>query len=400
MITMLLRVVGRQCARPMRRAVVLMAVTAVLEGALYALVAPVLHRLLGPEPAQTWPWMGGLAVGVAGFLVLRYLTDLSAMRVAASMMRGMYRRLGEHLAELPIGWYTGARVGDLSVTASRGLLSAMGAVVHLLGPFIAAIVTPLTVVVVIIALDWRLGLAMVLAGPVIAAIHHWAGRSAAAADAERHHRDRDATGRVIEYLQTQPELRAGGRTGERFGLLDDALRSLERSSRRSVFATLPSAVGLAVAAQAIVVALLVLGAYFALGGRIGVVEVLTVVVISVRCVDPLLNLSELGGQLRSARTELDRLDEVLRAQPLPQPQQPIAPSGHAIELMGVTVRRNDHTILDGVSLTVPEGQRLAIVGRRGRARAQCCRCSHGSLTSPPGRCGLAALMSVTSTPRS
>ena len=38
------------------------------------------------------------------------------------------------------------------------------------------------------------------------------------------HPDHEATGRVIEYLQAQPVLRAGGRTNERFRLLDDSLR--------------------------------------------------------------------------------------------------------------------------------------------------------------------------------
>lgn len=45
-------------------------------------------------------------------------------------------------------------------------------------------------------------------------------------DAERAQRNHEATGRVIEYLQAQPVLRAGGRTVERFRLFDDGLREV------------------------------------------------------------------------------------------------------------------------------------------------------------------------------
>ena len=58
--------------------------------------------------------------------------------------------------------------------------------------------------------------AALAAVPVVAAIQIWTGRSMAAADAERTERTKEATGRVIEYLQAQPVLRAGCRTAERF----------------------------------------------------------------------------------------------------------------------------------------------------------------------------------------
>lgn len=83
--------------------------------------------------------------------------------------------------------------------ASRGVLQAMSVIAHLLAPLVAASVTPATIVVVLFAFDWRMGLAAVAAAPVVVAIQIRAGRSTAATDAERHEREQDATGRVIEY---------------------------------------------------------------------------------------------------------------------------------------------------------------------------------------------------------
>jgi ATP-binding cassette subfamily B protein IrtB len=368
MIRMLLRVLGDEYAQPMRRTVALMTTTAVVEGLLYALLVPVLRALFGSTPSDAWPWLIAFAACVAVYAVLRYTSDLSGMRVGTTMLRGMYHRLGDHLARLPIGWYNAARVGEVSVMASRGLLAAMGVSAHLLGPFISACVTPLTIIVVVTAFNWQLGLAALVAAPLVVATQVWTARSTAANDAENTQRSNEASARVIEFLQAQPVLRAGGRSTERFSLLDDALRDVERSSRRQTLSVLPGAVGITLTVQAVFTALLVAGTYLALNGDIGAAEVLTILVLAARSADPLLSLSDISGKLRGARAELDRLDKVLRTEPLPEASEPVRPQRFDLEFDSVTFRHGDRVVLDGVSLSVPQGQRLAVVGPSGAGK--------------------------------
>ncbi|WP_261987451.1 ABC transporter ATP-binding protein [Actinomadura sp. HBU206391] len=365
---MLLRVLGHEYAPPVRRTVALMTTTAVVEGLSYALLVPVLRALFGSTPGDARPWLIAFGAAVAFYAVLRYVSDLSGFLAGTTLLRGMYHRLGDHLARLPIGWYGAGRVGEVSVLASRGVLQAMSVIAHLLGPLISACVTPLTIVVVMLAFDWRMGLAALVAVPVVAAIQVWTGRSMAATDAERAERDHEATGRVIEYLQAQPVLRAGGRTVERFRLLDDSLRELQRASRRSALSALPGILGLTLTVQGMFTVLLVLGTYLALG-NVGAAEVLAILVLAARCADPLLSLAGIGGQLRGARSELSRLDTVLRTEPLPQAGEPILPVGHDLELDSVAFRHGDRTVLNDVSLPVPEGQRLAVVGPSGAGKS-------------------------------
>lgn len=369
MIRMLLRVLGRQYARPLRRTVTLMTATAITEGLSYALLVPLLRALFGSTPDDAWPWLVAFGAAIALYAALRYISDLSGFVVGTALLRGMYHRLGDHLARLPIGWYEAGRLGEVSVLASRGVLQAMSVIAHLLAPFISASVTPLTIVAVMLAFNWQLGLAASAAVPIVAAIQLWTARSMATGDAERAARDDEATGRVIEYLQAQPALRAGGRTAERFRLLDDSLRDVERASRRSTLSALPGAVGLTLTVQAMFTGLLALGAYLALDGDIGVVEVLTVLVLAARCADPLLSLSDIGGRLRGARSVLARLDEVLRTEPLPEPNEPVQPAGHDLEFESVTFRYGERTVFDDASLSVPQGRRLAVVGPSGAGKS-------------------------------
>ncbi|CAL9491043.1 Iron import ATP-binding_permease protein IrtB [Streptomyces sp. enrichment culture] len=368
MISTLLRVLGPEYAGPVRRTVALMTATALAEGLSYALLVPVLRALLGSTPEDARPWLAAFGVAVAVYAVLRYISDHSGFRVGTTMLHGMYERLGEHLARLPVGWYQPGRTGEVSVLASQGVLQAMSVIAHLLAPFISACVTPLTIVAVMLAFSWQLGLAGLAAVPLVAAVQLRTARATTATDAERVERERAATGRVIEYLQAQPVLRAGGRTGERFGLLDDSLEELSRASRRSTLSALPGVLGLAVTVQAVFTALLALGAYLALGGDIGAAEVLAVLVLAARCADPLLSLAEMSGGIRGARAELARLDDVLGTEPLPEPRAPREPAGHDVVFDAVTFRHGDRVVADGVTLSVPEGQRLAVVGPSGAGK--------------------------------
>ncbi|GGT82748.1 ABC transporter ATP-binding protein [Actinomadura citrea] len=369
MIRMLLRVLGHDHARPVRRTVALMTITAIVEGLSYALLVPVLRALFGSDPEDALPWLIAFGGAVTVYAVLRYVSDLFGFRAGTTLLRGMYHRLGDHLARLPLGWYSTGRVGEVSVLAGQGVLQTMGVIAHLLGPYISALATPATIVVVMLAFNWQLGLAALVAVPLVAAIQIWTGRSMAAGDADRHERDTEATGRVIEYLQAQPVLRAGGRSAQRFALLDDSLRELQRASRRTVLSVLPGMIGLTLVVQAMFTVLLVLGTYLALGGAIGAAEVLAILVLAARCADPLLSLADIGGKLRSARSELARLDAVLHTEPLPEAPEPIQPVGHGLELESVAFQHGDRTVFDDLSLSVPEGHRLAVVGPSGAGKS-------------------------------
>ncbi|MBB6550829.1 ABC transporter ATP-binding protein [Nonomuraea rubra] len=369
MIRTLLNLLGPDHAPPVRRTIALMTATAVAEGLSYALLVPVLRALFGNTPADARPWLVAFGAAVTAYAALRYTSDLSGFRVGTTLLRGVYHRFGDHLARLPLGWFTARRVGEVSVLAGQGVLQAMSVLAHLLAPFISAAVTPLTIVVVMLAYNRPLGLAALVAVPVVAAVQVWTGRATAAGDAERAERGDEATARVVEYLQAQPVLRSGGRTGERFQALDEALTGLQHAARRSILSALPGVLGLSLMVQAIFTALLTLGAYLALGGQAGAAELIAILVLAARCADPVLSLADSGGELRAARFELARLDAVLRTEPLPEAPEPVQPARHDVEFAFVTFRRNGRTVLDEVSLSVPEGRRLAVVGPSGAGKS-------------------------------
>lgn len=362
MIRLLLRVLGEPYGSALRRTIALMTVTAACEGLAVALLIPILRALFGPDPNAAWPWIVAFAAALAGYGVLRYLADLRGFRVGTSLLRGTYSRLGDHLATLPIGWFSASRVGELSVLAGRGVLQAMGAIAHLIGPLISALVTPATIVVVLACVDWRIGLAACAAAPLIAAVQAWTQKRTAASDADRIEREKEAAARVVEFLRAQPVLRAGSRNPERFEMLDRALRDLEAVSRRETFAAIPSAISLIGIVQTTFVALMMLTVHLVLGGGLSAADALAALILATLAANPLLSLSEIGGRIRSAHTVLSNIDRVLGTSPLPIAPEPRTPERYDLELDAVTLHARGRPLIEGLTLQVPEGHTLALVG--------------------------------------
>ncbi|TDT42710.1 ATP-binding cassette subfamily B protein [Streptomyces sp. BK208] len=368
MIRLLLRVLEESSARSVRRTLTLMALRAVAEGLSYVLLVPLLRALLGPRPDDAWPWLGGFAAAFVLCALLGHRSVAAGFRTGGELSRALHHRLGDQLARLPLGWFTPSRIGEVSGLTSRSVMQVMSVPAHRLGPLVDATFVPLTTVGVMFVFDWRLAAAALVAAPLIAAVRRATARSAAHEDAERARRSDDASARVVEYVRAQPVLRAGGRTGERFRLLDAALHAQWRGERRAALKGLPGLLGLSLGVQTVFTLVLALGTYLALDGSLGTASVLALLVLCARCVDPLLSLADLGGQMRASYGELERIDQVLRQTPLPEPERPRIPADNRLELQDVTFRRGDRAVLDGLSVRVADGGRLAIVGSSGAGK--------------------------------
>jgi ATP-binding cassette subfamily B protein len=369
MIRLLLRVLGERHSGPLRRTVAIMSVCAVVEGLSYALLIPLLRALLDGDAQDAWPWLAAFAVAVLATSVLGYFSDKSGFSTGGQLSRGLHHRIGDHLARLPLGWFTPGRIGDVSGLTSRSVMEVMSVPAHRLRPLINATLIPLSVVVVLFFFDWRLALAGLVAAPLIAGVQRWTSKATARQDAERARSSDEAAGRVVEFVRAQPVLRAGGRTGERFGLLDDALHEQWRSGRRAALSGVPGMLGLTFSVQAVFTAILALGVYLTLDGGLGAPELLAIMVLAGRCVEPLLSIADLGGIMRVSRGELERIDAVLTEPPLPRAERPAVPAHSGVQLESVSFRRGDRQVLDGLSLNVEPGRRVAVVGASGAGKS-------------------------------
>ncbi|MCO1574876.1 ABC transporter ATP-binding protein/permease [Crossiella sp. SN42] len=368
MIRSLLSVLGPAHAAPLRRMIGVMALASVLQGLAFALLVPVLRALLGPSPADAWPWLAVFAAVALAQSLAAYAAQVAGYRAGSTLSRGLHHRLGDHIASLPLGFFTGDRVGKLGQLTSGGVINVMQVPAHLLRPLIDAVLTPATVVALMYLFDWRLALAATLSAPVLYFVYQWSGALIQRTDRGRDLVIAEAGGRVVEFAQTQPVLRAFGRTVQGYRLLDEALVAQRDAGRRMITTGVWGLVGFGLVVQAAFTVLLVLGVSLALGGSLGVPELLALLVLAARFVEPLAMAADLGGVIRLGRNALHRMTELLAAPLLPEPAAPRKPGDASIELVDVSFGYDSRPVLSNVSLRVPPRSMTALVGPSGSGK--------------------------------
>ncbi|MDG4799971.1 ABC transporter ATP-binding protein [Micromonospora sp. WMMD980] len=373
MISAMAAALGPTHAGPLRRLVVLAVAAATAQGIAYALLVPLLRAVLGDRPTAALPWLAGFAAAVAVFAALTWTAQKRAFGLGRDVARALHERLGGKIIQLPLGWFTPERTGELSRLASQSVLQLMNVPAHLLRPVVTAVVTPTVVGVTLLVVEPRLGLAVVLALPLLVLVLRASNRAVAGADADRHRTMDDAAARLVEYAQAQPLLRAFGRSAGEHRLLDDALVAQSRTDHALLRRAVPGIVAFAFAVRALLGVVLLAGVHLALGGRLDAATLVAVLVLAVRLSEPLGTAAESGASLRLAGNQLAAVNQVLDAATLPEPVQPRQPGSAEVAFDDVHFAYGDRPVLRDVSFRLPERSMTALVGPSGGGKTTVAR---------------------------
>ncbi|MFD6138666.1 ABC transporter ATP-binding protein [Promicromonospora sp. NPDC060271] len=357
----------------LRRMLVWVVATAVLQGAAFVALAPFLAALLGGDASAAGQWLIVLTgLGVA-YAAAFWVGGQAGNGAATEVLRSLLDRLGDRLVELPVGWFAADRSGELADVATRGIVFASTAPYAILRPIITAFVTPATVLVGALLIDWRIALTMACAAPVMWFVYRWLSRRLAEADREHVTAVAHASSRLIELARVQPALRAAGDNTIAQRLVDDALRDQHAANRR-VHVTGGAGIGLfGGVVQLAVIAVVVVGVWLALGGELAVASLVPLLVLGVRFVEPITHSGALGGGISIANNTLDRVQAILDEPTLPEPTlpEPGAPApllDHAVRFDHVTFGYGAEPVLRDLSFEAPAGAMTAVVGPSGSGK--------------------------------
>ena len=374
MISRLFRVLGAD-AGPLRVALGGLVLGSVLSGVGFVMLVPILQALLTDDLGRAWRWTAALAVLVVVYSVVYYATQMAGYRAAIGLSRGLFRRLGDHVATLPLGWFSDDRVGRIGQLASRGVVDVMGVPAHLLRTIVSAFVTPITVIALMFLFDWRLALVAAATLPLAGLVYRWAGSLVQRAETRDSRASADAASRIVEFAQNQAVLRAFGRNVEGNALLDRALVEQRNSGRALMVTAVPGIISFALVVQLAFTLVLVAGVNETLDGSLGAAEFIALLVLAVRFTEPLVLAADLGGALRMVSNTLDRMDDLLATPTLGEGSaagSAADASGCSVELDDVSFSYKDsqdaERVLRGVSMSVPAGGLVALVGPSGSGK--------------------------------
>ena len=369
-----------------RQVTALSCIVGVVRGLSLIAFIPAAIALTSGRPAwgmNLTAWLIVLALCALASFVTEYLLAMRSYMVSFDFLSNMHRAIGDKVASLPLGSFRADTAGKMSRLVSRELMLLGEMFAHMYSPFIAAIVTSLTMLVGITVFSPALGLVCVLAIPVIAG-GVWVARTCLnSGSALKEPPAQELSHRIVEYATKQGALRACGRSSS-YDPLERAEDTYGKAARRSLIRETIGQVVNGMAAQVVVVSLIIVIGLLAVGGSVSPVEAIVSIGLLLRFTQILVDIGMLASAFETRRPVLDLSHEVLSAPELPilpassdqdptscdqdpvSPDQDPACSGSAVALTDVSFAYEaDHPVLRGVSFQVAPGTMTAIVGPSG-----------------------------------
>ncbi|MFC6009737.1 ABC transporter ATP-binding protein [Nocardia lasii] len=369
MIRKVFRLVPDEFAPLIPRLLVVIVLQALFQAVAYLLLVPVLEALFGDDLSGAWLWALGMTVAVAGVVVFGFGQAVIGLRIGLGMQRGLQTRLGDQLNALPLGWFEDRDAGPLSRVMVEQVREMQGLIAYLLTKVLTGVIVPLVVALGMLFIDWRVGVAMLLAAPVLYLVNNLANRAYTGADTRLHDAAAEADSRVVEFAQAQPVLRAFGAVGAGNKKLDSALVQQRSAVLKMMVATIPGLTVFALFVQAVFLVLAYLAVVQVTDGAISAAAAIALIAVSARFIEPVNQAAQLGTALRSAAAAADRITDLLAEPTLPAATEPVTPGAPAVVFDEVSFGyRADKQVLSDLSFTVPAGTTTAIVGPSGSGK--------------------------------
>ncbi|NEA31685.1 ABC transporter ATP-binding protein [Streptomyces sp. SID13031] len=325
--------------------------------------------------------IGGAAL-LSGLLTALGVTLIA--RVGETVLARIREQVLDRVLHLPAPVLERIRTGDLLSRVGDDVASVAAALTEVGPVLLGATLTIVLTTAGIFALDWRLGLAGLLALPMyLLALRWYLPRSA-----PFYRKERLAMGERSEAIITS--LR-GSATVRAYQLEETQLeRIADRSATArdlslnvfKLFSNFSSRINYA---EFVGLTSLLVGGFFLVRADAVTVGATTAAALYFhRLFNPIGALLMEFDQIQTAAAGLARLAGVLTLEPAVEPPAGPAPADASVELVGVGHSYEGPLVVDGVSLRIEPGERVALVGASGAGKTTLAAIAAGVLMPTAG----------------
>lgn len=317
---------------------------------------------------------GWMAVLFAALSLLIYICALMCSHLAAFRVQANLRKAMLHyVITLPLGTLEKEGSGKVRKTIQECSGATETFLAHQLPDMVGAYVTPLGLVVLLFAFDWRFGLICLI--PIVLSfvvmMVFMTGPTLKVKMQEYQNALEDMSNEAVEYVRGVPVVKTFGQTVYSF---EKFKKSIDRYSEWAISYTksmrIPMCL-LTILINGIFAFILAAGIWFTKGG-ISTTLVLNILFYII--LTPILTVTMTKIMFQSENNMLledamKRMDNILSLEPLKETQNAKNPKENSVELRHVSYSYDERTqALKDISLSIKGGQTVAFVGPSGSGK--------------------------------
>lgn len=315
---------------------------------------------------------GWQAVGFALLAMVFYIAALMCSHKAAFRVQANMRmKMMEHIMRLPLGYVEAEGTGKIRKVVTESSAATETFLAHNLPDKVISKATPIGLLVMMAVFDWRLGLFSLIPAALAFLIMGTMMMGPKMAEDMKQYQNSLETmsSEAVEYIRGVPVLKTFGQTIFSFKRFKAAIDEYEKWTLGYTKSMMIPMIGFTVFSNGIF-AVLIIAAYVFGGNTLTdtfVLNLIFYILITSVLTTTLMKVAYAGESQMIVEDALNRMDEVLGQEELPDAAKGKKVKDASVELKDVTFAYDDmkQNAIDGVSIEIPAGAHVALVGPSG-----------------------------------
>ena len=308
-----------------------------------------------------------------GRVLFHALSTTTSHKATFAVLGEIRKRCMEKLTRMPLGTVLEQSSGALKNTLIERIDSIETTLAHILPEFTANLLIPIIILIYIFTVDWRMGLASLATVPLgmFCYVFMMAG------SAKFYQRTVTATKALndtaVEYIGGIQVIKVFGKTKssyERF--VHDAYEAAHSFIDWMRASIIPFTFAM-VLMPATMVSVLPIGGLLVKNGSLSAQDFVTVIILSVGVITPIITMMSYSDDFRTMGTIFGEVRAILDAPEMIRPAEGEVPERNDLELKDVRFAYQEKEVLHGVSMAIPEGSFVALVGPSGSGKSTIAR---------------------------
>ena len=324
-----------------------------------------------PDLIKGHAWIAvGVTVGALLVYILALLcTHIAAFRVQANMRSSLMRRI----ITLPLGVFDEDGTGKIRRIVNDSTAATETYIAHNLADKTVAAITPVGLVVLVMAFNWKIGLICVIPAIIgFCCMMKMMGKNMQEKMKEYQNALEVMSSEATEYVRGVPVVKTFGQTVHSFARFKSSIDGFGKWSTDYTLMLRMPMIAFMTCINAIFLAL-VIAAFLITGDGVSSGDILNIMYYII--VTPLITVSltkvAYSGEAEMTLIDaLKRVDQILEIEPLPDNKSDLSPKDSSVQLEHVSYRYKDATrdAVSDVTLSIRPGEHVALVGPSGSGK--------------------------------